>query len=84
MRPHGSTLLYAVLLPVSLGLLALWTAGLWEELWPENPPAAAREFHLPIEPIAIAAAVAGYSVWQLLRPTPRRTHARQKEERVRG
>ena len=60
MRPAGSTFLYAVVLTLSIALLALSTLPMW----------APVEGQVIVYPFMLV--VASYSVWQLLRPTPLR------------
>jgi len=60
MRPRGTGLFYLAVLAACVGLLALFTLPLW----------AGGEGEPAVFPFILV--VAGYSVYQLLRPAPRR------------
>jgi hypothetical protein len=65
MRPPGSTVVYVALLIFGLGLLGLFTVGLWGAIGPERLIGGVHLF-------ATVTVVLAYSLWQLSRPTCRR------------
>jgi hypothetical protein len=61
MRPPGTGVFYAVVLAVAVGLIALFTTPLW--YGGDGEPRV----------VPFTLVVAGYAVYQLRRPTPRRS-----------
>ena len=68
LRPSGTNLFYLSVLILSIGVLALFTMPLWLD----DPGFEGRKFSVKVP--LVCAVVAGYSGFQLFRPTPVRSY----------